>query len=72
MAATAWALLTYWSRLDLGIWHPDPEIEDPIRIQMGYNFGRVHQSLGKNTPPATAAGLSDHVWTSEEIAALLD
>ncbi len=37
-----------------------------------YNFGRVHQSLGKNTTPAMAAGIADHVWTCEEIAALLD
>lgn len=39
---------------------------------MPYNFGRVHQSLGKNTTPAMTAGTSDHVWTCEEIAALLD
>jgi hypothetical protein len=39
---------------------------------MHYNFGRVHQSLGKLTTPAIAAGISDHVWTCEEIAALLD
>lgn len=36
-----------------------------------YNFGRVHGSLGKLTTPAMAAGLSDHVWTCEEIAALV-
>jgi hypothetical protein len=39
---------------------------------MHYNFGRVQQSLGKLTTPAMAAGISDHVWTCEEIAALLD
>jgi IS1 family transposase len=39
---------------------------------MYYNFGRVHSSLGKLTTPAMRAGLSDHVWTCEEIAALLD
>ena len=39
---------------------------------MHYNFARPHQSLGKNTTPAMAAGISDHVWTCEEIAALLD
>ncbi len=27
---------------------------------------------GKNTTPAMAAGISDHVWTCEEIEALLD
>jgi hypothetical protein len=39
---------------------------------MHYNFGRVHQSLGKLTTPAMAARISDHVWTPEEIAALPD
>ena len=29
-----------------------------------------HSSLGKNTTPAMAAGVADHVWTCEEIAAL--
>jgi hypothetical protein len=37
-----------------------------------YNFGRVHSSLGKLTTPAMAAGVSDHVWTCDEIAALID
>jgi IS1 family transposase len=35
---------------------------------MYYNFGRIHQSL--KVTPAMAAGISDHVWTLEEIAAL--
>jgi IS1 family transposase len=35
---------------------------------MYYNFGRIHQSL--RITPAMAAGLSDHVWSLEEIAAL--
>jgi IS1 family transposase len=39
---------------------------------MYYNFGRVHSWLGKLTTPAMAAGVSDHVWTCDEIAALLD
>jgi IS1 family transposase len=37
-----------------------------------YNFGRPHGSLGKNRTPAMAAGVANHVWTCEEIAALLD
>ena len=37
---------------------------------MFYNFGRVHQSL--RVTPAMQAGLTDHVWTLEEIAALAD
>jgi IS1 family transposase len=47
---------------------------------MHYNFARVHQSLtvenddGTRTKrtPAMAAGVTDHVWTLREIAALLD
>jgi IS1 family transposase len=39
-----------------------------------YNFGRPHRSLAKPYPrtPAMAAGVADHIWTCEEIAALLD
>jgi len=37
-----------------------------------YNFCRAHQTLGAKTTPAMAAGISDHIWTCEEIAALLD
>jgi hypothetical protein len=39
---------------------------------MCYNFARPHKSLGRKVTPAMAAGLSDHVWTCEEIARLLD
>ncbi len=40
---------------------------------MFYNFARPHGSLGKkNTTPAMAAGVADHVWTVQEIASLLD
>jgi hypothetical protein len=35
---------------------------------MYYNFGRIHQSL--RVTPAMAAGVSDHVWSLEEIAVL--
>ena len=41
---------------------------------MHYNFGRPHQSL-KNPyqrSPAMAAGLTDHIWTTEELLSLLD
>ena len=39
-----------------------------------YNFARPHKSLSKPYPttPAMAAGVADHVWTLEEIAALLN
>ena len=36
---------------------------------MFYNFGRKHASL--KMTPAMAAGISDHVWSIEEIAALV-
>ena len=41
---------------------------------MYMNFARPHKSLAKPYPrtPAMAAGLADHIWTCEEIAALLD
>ena len=43
---------------------------------MHYNFARPHQTLtqgaGFKTTPAMAAGVSDHVWTIEEIIHLLD
>src|SRR5262249_34470713 len=41
---------------------------------MHYNFARPHKTLSKPYPttPAMAAGVADHVWTLEEIAALLD
>lgn len=37
---------------------------------MYYNFGRIHQTL-KTETPAMAAGISDHVWSIEEIAELI-
>jgi IS1 family transposase len=39
---------------------------------MWYNFARPHQTLGARTTPAMAAGIADHVWSAEEIVALLD
>lgn len=35
---------------------------------MYYNFGRIHKTL--RVTPAMEAGVSDHVWTLEEIASL--
>ena len=39
---------------------------------MHYNFARSHMTLGKNTAPAMAAGVADHVWSCDKIAALID
>lgn len=37
---------------------------------MFYNFGRIHKTL--RVTPAMEAGISDHVWSLEEIAGLVD
>jgi len=37
---------------------------------MYYNFGRIHKTL--RVTPAMEAGVTDHVWNLEEIAALAD
>jgi IS1 family transposase len=37
---------------------------------MYYNFGRIHKTL--RVTPAMEAGISDHVWSLEEIAALAE
>jgi hypothetical protein len=37
---------------------------------MYYNFGRIHKTL--RVTPAMEAGVSDHVWSLEEIAGLAD
>lgn len=37
---------------------------------MHYNFARIHKSL--RVTPAMEAGVSDHVWTLEEMVGLLD
>jgi len=37
---------------------------------MYYNFGRIHKTL--RITPAMEAGVSDHVWSLEEIAGLVD
>ena len=37
---------------------------------MYYNFCRIHQSL--RVTPAMEAGVADHVWSLEEVVALLD
>ncbi len=37
---------------------------------MYYNFGRIHQTL--RVTPAVEAGVTNHVWSIDEIVALLD
>ena len=43
----------------------------PVALHfMWYNFGRVHKTL--RVTPAMEAGISNHVWSLEEVAALLE
>ena len=37
---------------------------------MHYNFAKIHQTL--RVTPAMQAGITDHVWSLEEIAQLMD
>ena len=37
---------------------------------MYYNFARIHQTL--RVTPAMAAGISDHIWSFEEIVVLAE
>lgn len=37
-----------------------------------YNFCRPNSALGKKVTPAMAAGVSDHVWTLDELIGLLE
>ena len=41
---------------------------------MHYNFARPHKTLANPYPrtPAMAAGVADHIWSLNEIAALFD
>ena len=48
---------------------PDPYLGDLSLYFMHYNFARVHQTL--RVTPAMQAGVADHVWTLEEIIALI-
>jgi hypothetical protein len=37
-----------------------------------YSFARPHQSLGKRTTPAMAAGVASYPWSLTQVAGLLD
>jgi hypothetical protein len=37
-----------------------------------YNLCRVHSSLKRGQTPAMAAGVTDHVWSLEELIGLLE
>ncbi len=59
-----------FTRLTNGFSKKIENLEDSVALHfMHYNFGRIHKSL--RITPAMEAGISDHVWSLEEIAALV-
>lgn len=60
-----------FTRLTNGFRKKIENLEHAVALHfMHYNFGRIHKSL--QVTPAMESGISDHVWTLEEIAVLAD
>ncbi|MBT9614217.1 MAG: IS1 family transposase [Burkholderiales bacterium] len=60
-----------FTRLPHGFSKKIENLEHAVALHfMHYNFGRIHKTL--RVTPAMEAGISDHVWSMEEIAALAD
>ena len=60
-----------FTRLTNGFSKKVTNLEAAVALHfMYYNFGRIHTSL--RVTPAMEAGVSDHVWSLEEIAGLLE
>ncbi|MDZ4860758.1 MAG: IS1 family transposase [Candidatus Hydrogenedentes bacterium] len=58
-----------FTRLTNGFSKKIENLEHAVALHyMHYNFARIHKTL--RITPAMAAGVSDHVWSLEEIAAL--
>ena len=59
-----------FTRLTNGFSKKIENLEHAVSLHfMYYNFGRIHKTL--RVTPAMEAGISDHVWSLEEIAALV-
>ena len=59
------------TRLTNGFSKKVENLEAPVALHyMHYNFCRIHQSL--RVTPAMEAGVSDHVWSIDEVIALLN
>ena len=59
-----------FTRLSNGFSKKIENLEHAVALHfMYYNFGRIHKTL--RVTPAMEAGISDHVWTLEEIAGLV-
>lgn len=60
-----------FTRLTNGFSKKIENLEHAVALHfMFYNFGRIHKTL--RVTPAMEAGISDHVWTVEEIANLVE
>ncbi len=60
-----------FTRLTNGFSKKVENLETAVALHyMHYNFCRIHQSL--RVTPAMEAGVSSHVWSIDEIIALLD
>lgn len=60
-----------FTRLTNGFSKKIQNLERAVALHfMYYNFGRIHKTL--RVSPAMEAGIAEHVWTLEEIAALAD
>lgn len=60
-----------FTRLTNGFSKKVENLEHAVSLHfMHYNFARIHKTL--RVTPAMEAGISDHVWSLEEIAALAD
>lgn len=59
-----------FTRLTNGFSKNIENLEHSVALHfMHYNFGRIHKTL--RVTPAMEAGISDHVWSMEEIASLV-
>lgn len=62
-----------FTRLTNGFSKKLENLEHAISLHfMHYNFARPHKALGAWTTPAMATGVTDHVWSIEEIVGLVD
>ena len=60
-----------FTRLTNGFSKKIENLEHAVSLHfMHYNFARIHKTL--RVTPAMAAGVSDHVWSLEQIAALAE
>jgi hypothetical protein len=60
-----------FTRLTNGFSKKLENLEHAVALHyMHYNFCRIHQTL--RVTPAMEAGVSDHVWSIDEVIALLD